>query len=99
MALLRLVRHRYLRANLDHIGQYQQRTGGKFRLTTETESRGIWLQHPQWNLQRLAIGVLHGRCAGGPAWPRNNVETAVMKRMKRIMNRHRRRHGIQCGCC
>jgi hypothetical protein len=61
MALLRLFRCRYLRTLPDHIDQCQQRTGGKFHLFTEAEVRGIWLQHPQWNLQRLAIGVLYGR--------------------------------------
>jgi len=94
MAVLRLVRRRHHRAHEHHIHQRQQFTGGKFKLFTQSKARRIGLQHPQRDLQRLAVGMLHGRCIGGLAWPGDNIETALIERVERIMNRHRRRHGI-----
>jgi hypothetical protein len=98
MTLLLLVPHRHHRAHLHQIHQRQQSTGGKFRLLTENNACRLGLQHPQGDLQGLAIGMLYGYRTGCLAWPGDHVETTFMERMKRIMNRHCRRHGIQCGC-
>jgi len=94
MAVLRLVGCRHRSARLHHIHQCQQSTGGKFKLFTDGKARRCGLQHPQRDLQRLAVGMLHGRRIRGLPWPGDNIETAFMEWVKRIMNRHRRRHGI-----
>jgi hypothetical protein len=44
-----------------HLHQRPQNLDGKYDLLAEREVRGIRLQHPQRDLQRLAIGMLHGR--------------------------------------
>jgi hypothetical protein len=98
MALLLLLYRRYCRALGHHIEQRQQHTDGKFCPFTEIEAHRIRLQHPQRDLEGLAIGMLYGCSTGGPAWPSDDVKTAVMKWVKGIEHRHGRRHGIQCGC-
>ena len=57
--------------------------------------------HPQRELQGLPIGLAHGLMIAGQMWPTrpgDDLETAAMERVEWIVNRHRGRHGIQCGC-
>ena len=56
------------------------------------------LEHPPWDLQGFTARISHRRGIARSARPRNDLEASVMERMKPIVHRHRRRHGIQRGC-
>ena len=77
----------------------QECTERQFDLCGQVHNCSFGLQHPQRDLDRLAIGVLHRGCLGGLTRPGQHVETLVMERVKGVMHRHGGRRGIQIGCC
>jgi len=54
--------------------------------------------HPQWDLQSLPIGLAHGHRQAWLTQLSDDLETAAMERMERIVDRHPGRHGIRRGC-
>ena len=97
--LLKRVGFLHLRAGMQLIHHGQEYTERQFDLRGQVHNRSFGLQHPQRDLDRLAIGVLHRGCLGGLTRLGQHVETLVMERVKGVMHRHGGRHGIQIGCC
>jgi hypothetical protein len=78
--------------------QREQCASTDLDLIVHVELRRDGLDHPQRHLQRLAVRMSHGHCEVGSPRPCNDFETPVMQRVKRVVHRHTRRHGIQSAC-
>jgi hypothetical protein len=61
-----------------HVHQCEQRCGGEGDLFVNPEVCGFGLQHPQRDLQRMAIRALNGHRTMGFAGPGDYLEAVVM---------------------
>ena len=75
-----------------------QHAGRQLDSITQLTVRRGGFDHPQRELQGLPIGLAHGHRQVWPMRPGDDLETAAMERVERIVDRHRGRHGIQRGC-
>jgi len=79
---------------LEQRGHGQQYAGGQLDLVLQVELGRRGLDHPQRQLQRLAVGMSHGHREVGLPRPTNDLDRPVMQRVKRVVHRRSRRQRL-----
>jgi hypothetical protein len=78
---------------LEQCRQCEQCGQGQFDLVAQIDLRSGGFEHPQWDLQGVAIGMADCHRQMCLARPDNDLERPQLQRVEWVMNRHRRRQG------